>query len=259
MPTELAREYVVTRQLMTVTSTVAGAALGRTLRRVMLALCGAALLAGCSAGGRGGPVPYNVENFGVPDAPVVATLEDDYKIAPLDTVKVSVFQVPDLSGEFEVDLTGNISMPLIGNVKAVDYTTAQLDQRLTQQLGAKYLQNPDVSVGIKASTRRNVTVDGAVRNPGVFPVLGPTTLIQVIALAKGTDENANPRRVAIFRQIDGKRMAAAFDLTSIRRGEMEDPKIYTGDIVVVDGSNIKEIQKQVLQTLPILGFFRPFG
>jgi polysaccharide export outer membrane protein len=83
--------------------------------------------------------------------------------------------------------------------------------------------------------------------------------MQVIALAKGTDENANPRRVAVFRQIGGKRMAAAFDLTSIRRGEMEDPRIYTGDIVVVDGSNIKAIQREVLSTLPLIGLFRPFG
>ncbi len=249
---------MVTSLAMTVTFTGAARSIFRALRRPAGALLGLALLAGCGAG-RGGPVPYNVENFGVPDTPAVATLEEDYKIAPLDTIKVSVFQVPDLSGEFEVDLTGNISMPLLGNVKAVDMTTSELDQRLTQQLGAKYLQKPDISVGIKSSTRRIVTVDGSVRNPGVFPVNGPVTLMQVIALAKGTDENANPRRVAVFRQIEGKRMAAAFDLTSIRRGEMEDPRIYTGDIVVVDGSNVKAIQREVLSALPILGFFRPFG
>ncbi len=249
---------MVTSPELTVTSPGVGRSFLRALARPVGALLGLALLAGCG-GGRGGPIAYNVENFGVPDAPAVATLEEDYKIAPMDTVKVSVFQVPDLSGEFEVDLTGNIAMPLIGNVKAVDMTTAELDKRLTQQLGAKYLQSPDVSVGIKSSTRRNVTVDGSVRNPGVFPVNGPITLMQVIALAKGTDEDANPRRVAIFRQIQGKRMAAAFDLTSIRRGEMEDPRVYTGDIVVVDGSNVKAIQREVLSTLPILGFFRPFG
>lgn len=231
---------------------------GRWLKRSIGVFLGLAMLAGCG-GGRGGPVPYNVTNFGVPDAPTVSTLEEGYKIGPLDTIKVSVFQVPDLSGDFEVDLTGNVALPLLGNVKAVDLTTAELDERLTQQLGAKYLQNPDISVGIKSSTRRIVTVDGSVRNPGVFPVSGPTTLLQVIALAKGTDENANPRRVAVFRQLEGKRTAAAFDLTSIRRGEMEDPRIYMGDIVVVDGSNVKAIQREVLQALPILGFFRPFG
>jgi polysaccharide export outer membrane protein len=84
------------------------------------------------------------------------------------------------------------------------------------------------------------------------------TLVQVIALARGTDDSANPRRVAIFRQIQGKRMAAAFDLTSIRRGQMEDPKVYSGDIVVVDGSNVRAIQREILTALPILGLFNPF-
>lgn len=224
---------------------------------VLLTLGSVAMLGAC-AGSRGGPIDYNVENFGRPDTPTILTLEDDYKIAPLDTLKVAVFQVPDLSGEFEVDLTGHIALPLLGNVKAVDLTTAELDQRITQQLGAKYLQKPDVSVGVKSSTRRNVTVDGSVRQPGMFPVNGPMTLLQAIAMARGTDDNANPRRVAIFRQIEGKRMAAAFDLTSIRRGQMEDPKIYSGDIIVVDGSSVRAIQREILTALPILSVFRPF-
>jgi polysaccharide export outer membrane protein len=217
----------------------------------------AMILAGC-AGKRGGPVPYDVQNFGAPDAPVVATLEEDYKIAPLDTLKINVFQVPDLSGDYEVDLTGNIAMPLVGNVKAVDKTARQLQADLVQRLGAKYLQNPDVSVGVKSSTRRSVTVDGSVRQPGIFPVTGPMTLMQAVAMARGTDENANPRRIAIFRQISGQRMAAAFDLTSIRRGEAEDPKVYSGDIIVVDGSSVKSLQREILQSIPILSIFRPF-
>ena len=224
---------------------------------ILVLATAAAFLSAC-AGTRGGPVPYEVENFGAPDAPAVATIEEDYKIAPLDTLKISVFQVPDLSGEFEVDLTGNVAMPLIGNVKAVDKTAQQLRADLVQRLGAKYLQNPDVSVGVKTSTRRSVTVDGSVRDPGLFPVTGNLTLIQAIAMAKGTDENANPRRVAIFRQIGGQRMAAAFDLVSIRRGEAEDPKIYSGDIIVVDGSRVKSVQREILQALPIFSIFRPF-
>jgi polysaccharide export outer membrane protein len=225
----------------------------------LAALLSVFALSAC-AGTRGGPIPYNVDEtaFGRPDTPTPLTLEEDYKIAPLDTLKISVFQVPDLSGDFEVDLTGHVALPLLGNVKAVDLTTAELDRRLTQQLGAKYLQSPDVSVGVKSSTRRNVTVDGSVRQPGVFPVNGPMTLMQVIAMARGTDENANPRRVAIFRQIEGKRMAAAFDLVSIRRGNMEDPKIYSGDIIVVDGSNVRAIQREILTALPVLGLFNSF-
>jgi polysaccharide biosynthesis/export protein len=215
------------------------------------------LVTGCSDS-RGGPIPYDVSSFGTPDAPQVAPLEAGYKIAPMDILTVKVFKMPDLSGDYEVDLTGNISMPLIGEVPAYDLTTAQLDQSLTQKLGQKYLENPDVSVGIKSSTRRSVTVDGAVNKSGSYPVYGPTTLMQAIAAAGGTTENANARRVAIFRTIGGKRQAAAFDLTSIRRGEAPDPQVYAGDIVVIDGSGVKAAQRQLLNSLPILSIFRPF-
>jgi polysaccharide export outer membrane protein len=216
-------------------------------------------LTGCAAT-RGGPIPYNTTNFGVPDqASTTQPLEEDYKISPLDTLRISVFQVPDLTGDFEVDLTGTISMPLVGSVRAVGLTTAQLDQKLTQMLSQKYLQHPDVSVGVKSSSTRNITVDGSVKQGGVFPVTSRLTLLQAIALAHGTDENANPHRIAVFRQIQGQRMAAAFDLTSIRRGEAEDPRVYSGDIIIVDGSKVKGVWQNIIQTLPLLAIFRPFG
>jgi len=228
-------------------------------RKSRLVLAGLALLttAGC-ADKRGGPIPYNVQTFGAPDAPTVLTLEQGYRIAPLDTLTVKVFKMPDLSGDYEVDLTGEIAMPLIGSVRAVDMTTAELDDKLTAKFGEKYLRNPDISVGVKSSTRRNVTVDGAVNKVGTFGVNGPMTLLQAVAQAGGPTPDANPRRVAIFRQIGGQRQAAAFDLTSIRRGEAPDPAVYPGDIIIVDGSAIKALQKQILNTLPILSIFRPF-
>ena len=222
---------------------------------ILLMIAAAAAMGGC-ANSRGGPIPYDVA-LGAPDAPASATLEENYQISPLDTLKVDVFRVPDLSGDYQVDLTGHFSMPLIGSVRAVDKTPAQLRAHLVEQLSAKYLQSPDVSVGIKSSTRRNVTVDGSVRQPGQYPVTGPMTLIQVIAMARGTDSEANPRRTAIFRQVGGKRMAAAFDLTSIRRGEMPDPAIYSGDIIVVDGSTVNQAKRELLQTIPLLGLFNP--
>ena len=215
------------------------------------------LIAGC-ADKRGGPIPYGVATFGAPDAPTVVPLEQGYRIAPLDTLTIKVFKLPDLSGDYEVDLTGQVALPLIGSVSAVDFTTAELDKRLTAKLGEKYLQNPDISVGVKSSTRRNVTVDGAVAKVGTFSVNGPMTLLQAVAQAGGPTQDANPRRVAIFRQIGGQRQSAAFDLTSIRRGEAPDPAVFAGDIVIVDGSSIKALQKRIMDSMSILQVFRPF-
>ena len=216
-----------------------------------IAIC----LTGC-ADRAGGPIPYNVA-LGAPDEPKIVAIENGYRIAPLDTISIRVFKMPDLSGDYEVDLTGAISMPLIGSVAAADLTTAELDSRLTQVYGAKYLQNPDISVGVKSSTRRSVTVDGSVKSTGSFPVTAPLTLMQAVALAGGTAEDANPRRVAVFRTVDGKRQAAAFDLASIRRGQAVDPPVYAGDIIVVDGSRLKALQKNLLSNITLLSIFKP--
>jgi polysaccharide export outer membrane protein len=220
-----------------------------------VALAGAFALAGC-ADTRGGAIPYD-RQLAQPDAPQLTTLAANYKIAPMDKLGIKVFKSEDISGDYDVDLAGNISLPLIGEVEAANLTTAELDQRLTDKLGAKYLEHPDVSVSIKQSSGRVVTIDGAVKGAGSFPVAGPTTLMQAIALARGTAEDANLHRVAIFRTIGGKRQAAAFDLVSIRRGQMEDPQIYPGDIVVVDGSSVKAMQKQIMQSIPLLAIFGP--
>jgi polysaccharide export outer membrane protein len=217
----------------------------------------ALLLAGCS-GSRGGAIPYNVSNFGVPDGPKVSAIDDTYKLAPLDTVTVAVFQVADISRDYSVDQSGRITMPLIGRVDAVGLSTTELGGLIERRLGEKYLRNPNVTVSLKESGSRVVTVDGSVRQPGIFPAVGSLTLVQVVALARGTDEFANPKRVAIFRTIEGKRMAAAFDLTRIRRGTEPDPQIYPGDTVVVDGSALKKAQRDVMQALPLTSLFFAF-
>lgn len=176
----------------------------------------------------------------------------------MDTLAVRVFGMENLTGDYQVDLRGNIAMPLIGDVVALNLTPAELDDVLTRKYSEKYLENPDISIGIKESAGRNVTVDGAVAKGGMYPVIGPMTLMQAVAIAGGVDEEtANPRRVAVFRTIGGQRQAAAFDLVSIRRGEMDDPRVYAGDIIVVDGSSIKETQKQLFRAIPLLSIFRP--
>jgi polysaccharide biosynthesis/export protein len=221
----------------------------------VLSVASTILISGC-ADKRGGSIPYD-RVLAAPDEVKFQTLETNYKIAPMDKLAIKVFKMNDLTADYDVDLAGNISLPLIGQVYAANLTTQQLDDQLTQRLGAKYLEHPDVSVAIKASTAHVVTIDGAVREGGSYPVAGTISLIQAVAMAKGTSEDANARRVAVFRTISGQRQAAAFDLTAIRRGESPDPKIYPGDIVVVDGSSVKATQKQILQSIPLLSIFGP--
>ncbi len=217
----------------------------------------ALLLTGC-ASTRSKDVAYSPEDFAAPDAPAMETIAADYRIAPLDKLSISVFQVEQLSGEYQVDLTGRIAMPLVGSLDAVNLTTDELRERLSQRLSERYLKNPDVTVGIISATGSNITVEGAVRRPGIYPNFGRMTLLQAMALGGGLDTTANEKRVFIFRQIDGKRQIAGFDLTTIRTGQEPDPEIYRGDIVVVSGSQAKETWQRLFQGVQTFGVFRPF-
>jgi polysaccharide export outer membrane protein len=228
-----------------------------TFKNSLVVLAGAVLALGGCVDKRGGTIPYD-RPLAAPDEVVFQTLPQTYKIAPMDKLTIKVFRADTLSGEYSVDLAGHISLPLVGEVEAANLTTAELDDKITRLLGQKFYEHPDVSVAIKESTAHVVTVDGAVTQAGQYPVNGSMSLIQAIALARGTSEDANSRRVAVFRTVNGQRQAAAFDLTAIRRGEAKDPQIYPGDIVVVDGSSIKAAQKQIFQSFPLLSIFRPF-
>ena len=179
-------------------------------------------------------------------------------LGPGDVIEVKVYRVADLSGEQVVDNTGRIKVPLIGALAAAGKTTDQLETDIAAGLGARYLQNPDVQVMLKSPVARLVTVDGSVSQPGLYPVAGQISLLQTIAMARGTAQGANPHRVVVFRMIDGQRMAASFDLESIREGEMDDPAIYPDDIVVVDGSSLAATWTLLIQTLPLVALFQPF-
>lgn len=210
---------------------------------------------------RGGSVAYDPVGFGRPDIESIPVVAADQKIGPMDVIDVRVFQVADLSGEHQVDTSGFINMPLIGKIQAQGKSSEELGQHIADQLGRKYLRSPNVNVMVKNAAVRTVTVDGAVGVPGVFPIQGKTTLIKAIALAKGTAESANPRRVIVLRDIDGKRMAAQFDLQQIRRAEASDPEVFGNDIIIVDGNTSRSAYRELMGSLPLIGLlntFRPF-
>jgi polysaccharide export outer membrane protein len=168
----------------------------------------------------------------------------EYRIGPADSLDINVNQLPELTKTVDVDPAGKILMPLIGSVQAAGRTPAQLSEDIAAALKKKYMKDPIVVVSVKEAQGQKVTIDGAVSKPGVYPLAGPTTLLQAVALASGPDPKlANPKRVAIFRTINGQRRTAFYDLTQIRTGKAEDPAVYGNDIVVVDQSGAKSFMQ----------------
>jgi polysaccharide biosynthesis/export protein len=177
-----------------------------------------------------------------------------YKIGPLDVIEFSVFKVPELMRTAQVSETGTVNLPLVGEIEAVGKTARDIERDLTQKLEAKYLQSPQVTILIKEYNSQRVTVEGAVKRPGVYPIRGKTTLLQVIATAEGLD-SASDTTVVVFRQANGKRMAAKFDIGQIRSGTNGDPPIQSGDVIVAPTSATKATFDAILKSLPIATVF----
>jgi len=144
-------------------------------------------------------------------------------------------------------------------VQAGGKTVPELEAELAKRYANGYLQNPQVTVFIKEYTSQRITLEGAVNKPGIYPITGKTTLLQAIALAGGVDDKvADLGGVVLMRQVNGKRMAAVFDLRQVRRGLMEDPQIFGDDIVVVEQSGSKSAYRRFIESAPAIGVFRWF-
>ncbi len=173
-------------------------------------------------------------------------------IGPLDTIFVSVFNVPELSREMQVDASGRISMPLIGTIDARGTTAAELAQTIAGQLSGRYVRNPDVTVNIRSSVSQVVAIDGQVVEPGLYPVTNQMTLLRAIASAKGLSEFAKADDVVILRTVEGRKMAALYNVDAIRRGSYGDPAIYANDVVVVGDSPQRRLFRDLIGVAPLL-------
>jgi polysaccharide export outer membrane protein len=214
------------------------------------------VLAGCGSGsvrpanaGNSLPPPDQASGKYVPDAAA------DYRLGPQDLLEISVLGVPELARSVRVNSNGQISMPLIGGVQAGGLTIPELEQSIADKMRESYLQNPQVSVFVREFTSQRVTLEGAVKNPGIFPITGRTTLLQAIALAGGLDPLADARGVVVFRQVEGKKMAAAFDIDGIQAGKAEDPQVFGSDLIVVEQSGSKTAWRRFIESVPVFALF----
>lgn len=229
---------------------------GNLTQLLRLALLGLCALASSACVGRGGKVPYAPADFGPPDKEQAEEVAYDMPLGPLDMLSIKVFRVSELSGDYQVDAKGMLDMPLIGPISVREKTPQALGKDLEQRYSEKYLSNPEITIRVLSSNNNSVTLEGGVAVPGVYQLPGRINLLGAIALAHGiAQQDANPKRVLVFRKREGKTMVAAFDLIAIRRGEMESPPIYPGDIVVVDSSQVRPIYRDLLMSLPILSIF----
>jgi polysaccharide biosynthesis/export protein len=109
----------------------------------------------------------------------------DYQVGPEDLLGIVVFGQDDLNREVRVNGQGEITMPLVGVVKVAGLTPTQIEARLEKLYNANYLVNPQITVTVKEYRHQGVAVTGAVAKPGTYEIIGPRSLLEVLAMAGG--------------------------------------------------------------------------
>lgn len=227
------------------------------MRNLLIALVIAATLTGC--GGRlhlkstdSLTVVSDSSELPAPNRQDLIAADRPALIGPLDTIQVYVFNIPDLDREMQVDASGRIAMPLAGTIDARGKTAEELARAIADALRARYVRNPEVTVNIRNSVSQVVTIDGAVTEPGLYPVTNQMTLTRVIASAKGFTEFAKTEEVVILRTVNDRKMAGLYDVSAIRRGAYGDPPVYANDVIIVGDSPQRRLFKDLVSLSPLI-------
>ncbi|WP_375426899.1 polysaccharide biosynthesis/export family protein [uncultured Sphingomonas sp.] len=226
------------------------------MKRLVLALC--VMVAGCANGQSriGGSDAVNAVpgiELPAPDRTDLVGGGRPYLIGPFDKLTINVFGVEELTAqEVQVDASGRVSFPLAGVIEAGGQTPNEVASIIRERLRGQYIRNPQVTVNLRETVSQVITVDGQVREPGLYPVIGRMTLMRAVATAKGAGEFAKLEDVVVFRTVRGQKYAALYNLKAIRRGGYADPEVFANDVVVVGDSPARRLFRDLVSVAPLL-------
>jgi polysaccharide export outer membrane protein len=164
-------------------------------------------------------------------------LPADYVIGPADVLQISFWKDATLTSDVTVRPDGRISFWLINDIQAAGLTPEQLRESITKAAGKFFQETPTVLVSVKAINSRQVFITGEVAKPGPYPLLVPTTVVQLIATAGGLLEYADSDNITIIRVENGQPVSYRFNYKDVAKRKTGSLKqnilLKPGDSVVV--------------------------
>jgi polysaccharide biosynthesis/export protein len=169
---------------------------------------------------------------GVP-APVLAAIPD-YLIGAEDVLSIVFWRDKEMSTDVSVRPDGKITLPLLNEVHAAGLTPGQLKDLLVEE-SKKYVEDPNVSVVVKQINSRKVFITGEVNKPGPYPLMAPTTVMQLIIIAGGLREYAHSESVSIMRTENGRSTSYRFNYKEFVKNKNlgQNIQLKPGDTIIV--------------------------
>lgn len=163
-----------------------------------------------------------------------STGQDDASLDAGDLFDVRVYGEDDLTSNYRVAQDGTIDFPYVGRVRVANLEPTEVADLLAERLReGGVLVNPQVSVLVTEYGSKRISVTGAVRNPGNYPVAAGLTTLQAVGLAGGTTELANRNAAILTRRVNGEMQRYAVPLDSITVGAADDFRVQPDDIIYV--------------------------
>src|SRR5438876_1720971 len=122
---------------------------------------------------------------------------NDYIVGAQDVLGITVWNQPDLTGKFTVEVDGTFTFPLIGRVTVGGLTLRQIEGELRSRLADGYLKSPQVSVAIESYKSQRIFVVGEIKSPGAYPLGANMTLMEALAQAGSTTSDAGDEAVIV--------------------------------------------------------------
>lgn len=152
-------------------------------------------------------------------------LADPYTLGSGDTVKIHVFQEPDLSIEAKISDNGTVDFPLIGYIKIAGLSVAETEAVLDRKLRGDYLIDPQISVSV--ISYRPFFITGAVRSPGSYEYQPGMSVRQAIAVAGDFTDRASRSKIYIIKESENSE--------NRRKIKLDEP-VGPGDTITVKES-----------------------
>jgi polysaccharide biosynthesis/export protein len=172
------------------------------------------------------PTPTSGVNTGGPIDP------ERYVIGAEDSLQITVWKEPTLSGTIPVRPDGMISLVLVGDLRAAGLTPMALSADIGQRL-KKYIQDPVVTVVVLGVNSQRIFMVGEVGRVGPVMMTPGMTILQAIVTAGGLTQFANSKRIYILRTVAGKQQKIPFNYKQALKGDNEGVPLLPGDTVVV--------------------------
>ena len=158
----------------------------------------------------------------------------DYLIGAEDVLSIVFWRDKEMSTDVAVRPDGKITLPLLNEVRAAGLTPGQLKDLLVEE-SKKYVEDPNVTVVVKQINSRKVFITGEIGKPGPYPLMAPTTIMQLLVVAGGLRDYAHSEKITIMRTENGKPVSYRFNYKEFVKNKnlKQNIELKPGDTIIV--------------------------